>query len=149
MKGMDYFLGYSEAVNDNGKGKPKDLKFNWVYPNLSGTIKSQSTPRIPEGLTVVAFLGKGYVDMFNEVIEEIKNLNRNFHPVKNLHATLLRNFPDGVLNEQRVKNAINIFFQDKFNNGYEIHSQYDINNDTFISINDELKPRLIDFYYQL
>lgn len=26
----------------------------------------------------------------------------------------------------------------------ELNPQYDINNDTFISINDELKPRLID-----
>ena len=27
----------------------------------------------------------------------------------------------------------------------QLHPQYDINNDTFISINDELKPRLIDY----
>lgn len=122
---MDYYLGYSEAVSDDGKGKPKALKFNRVYPVLSGTTVSQTTPRIPEGLTVVAFLEKGHVDMFNEVIEEIQNLNRNFRPVKNIHATLLGNFPDGVLNEQPVKNTINIFFQDKFRNDYEI--DFDLN----------------------
>src|SRR5215216_3082690 len=27
----------------------------------------------------------------------------------------------------------------------ELRPQYDVNNDTFVSINDELKPRLIDF----
>jgi hypothetical protein len=51
---------------------------------------------------------------------EIKRLNRGFHPVRNLHATFLGNFPCGVANEPSIKQMIFDFFKDKNTNRYEI-----------------------------
>ncbi len=115
-------LGYREIIKNrnNGRLEPDSLKFNKIYPTSSGMIKDQTTPRNPEGLTLLAFLNKGYVEKFNNVTEEIKSLNRRFCPVKNIHATFLGKFPSDKMNEYPIKKKICEFFNEKIKNGYEI-----------------------------
>lgn len=118
-------LRYSETikVRSSGRYKKINLEFSKICPTSSETIKKQTTPHTPEGLTLVAFLGKEHVARLNKMINEIKNLNHRFCPIKNLHCTFLTIFPYGKINkttrnahyEYLVKEKISGFFKYKIN----------------------------------
>jgi hypothetical protein len=128
--GKSTSLKYAETikVRSSGRYKQLNLEFSKICPTSSETIKKQTTPHSPEGLTLVAFLGKEHVAVFNKIIEQIKNLNHRFCSTRNLHSTFLTIFPYGKINkitsnpqyEYLVKNKVSEFFSEKIRTGHKI-----------------------------
>jgi len=96
VKTPNNFLEYIENQKLGGELVQKTLKFDRIYPNLSGNIQKQTSPFNPPALTMVAFLNLNTNNKkrFDSVMNKIGILGYKICRTTQLHCTLLGLLPN-------------------------------------------------------
>ena len=127
VKTPNNFLEYIENQKLGGELVQKTLKFDRIYPNLSGNIQKQTSPFNPPALTMVAFLNLNTNNKkrFDSVMNKIGILGYKICGTTQPHCTLLGLLPnEGIslnpLFEQLIKEKIIEFIDEWKSTGNQI-----------------------------